>query len=76
MNQKKIDGLSERILNEIISAMSCLTLYLGHRLNLFQSIFESGPVTSIELSKETGYSERYLREWLECMTVLDYIEFI
>jgi hypothetical protein len=56
--------------------MSCLTLYLGHRLNLFQSIFESGPVTSIELSKETGYSERYLREWLECMTVLDYIEFI
>jgi ubiquinone/menaquinone biosynthesis C-methylase UbiE len=75
MNQKKIDELSERILSETVSAMSCLTLYLGHRLNLFQSILESGPITSIELSKKTGYSERYLREWLECMTVLDYIEY-
>ena len=75
MNQKKINDLSERIFNETVSAMSCLTLYLGHRLNLFQSIFEAGPITSIELSKNTGYSERYLREWLECMAVLDYIEY-
>ena len=33
MNQKKINDLSERIFNETVSAMSCLTLYLGHRLN-------------------------------------------
>jgi ubiquinone/menaquinone biosynthesis C-methylase UbiE len=74
MNQQKIDQLTERILNETLSAMSCLNLYLGHRLNLFQSIAESGPTSSIELSNKTKYSERYLREWLECMTVLGYIE--
>jgi ubiquinone/menaquinone biosynthesis C-methylase UbiE len=74
MNQQKIDQLAERILNETLSAMSCLNLYLGHRLNLFQSIVESGPVSSAELSNKTKYSERYLREWLECMTVLGYIE--
>src|ERR671918_3066280 len=75
MNQQKIDQLTERILNETLSAMSCLNLYLGHRLNLFQSIAESGPISSIELSNKTKYSERYLREWLECMTVLGYIEY-
>ena len=74
MNQQKIDQLTERILNETLSAMSCLNLYLGHRLNLFQSIAESGPISSIELSNKTKYSERYLREWLECMTVLGYID--
>src|SRR5215208_2719310 len=74
MNQQKIDQLTERILNETLSAMSCLNLYLGHRLNLFQSIADSGPTSSIELSNKTKYSERYLREWLECMTVLGYIE--
>ena len=74
MNQQKIDQLTERILNETLSAMSCLNLYLGHRLNLFQSIVESGPISSVELSNKTKYSERYLREWLECMTVLGYIE--
>ena|SRR5215204_1247401 len=74
MNQQKIDHLTERILNETLSAMSCLNLYLGHRLNLFQSIDDSGPISSTELSNKTKYSERYLREWLECMAVLGYIE--
>src|SRR5215210_2477788 len=74
MNQQKIDQLTERILNETLSAMSCLNLYLGHRLNLFQSIAESGPISSTELSNKTKYSERYILEWLECMTVLGYIE--
>lgn len=53
MNQRKINDLYGRIFNETVSAMSCLTLYLGHRLNLFQSIFEAGPITSMELSKKT-----------------------
>jgi C-5 cytosine-specific DNA methylase/winged helix-turn-helix protein len=73
MNQQKIEQLTERILNETLSAMSCLNLYLGHRLNLFQSIVESGHISSAELSNKTKYSERYLREWLECITVLGYI---
>ena len=75
MNQQKIEQLTERILNETLSAMSCLNLYLGHRLNLFQSIVESGHISSAELSNKTKYSERYLREWLECMTVLGYIDY-
>ncbi len=75
MNQQKIDQLAERILHETVSGMSCLNLYLGHKLNLFQSLVESGPITPAELSTKTKYSERYLREWLECMTVLGYIEY-
>jgi len=75
MNQQKVDQLAERILNETVSGMTCLNLYLGHKLNLFQSLVESGPITSAELSNKTKYSERYLREWLECMTVLGYIDY-
>ena len=75
MNQKKIDEISERILNETNAAMSCLNLYLGYKLNLFIHIVEAGPVTSTELADKTKYSERYLREWLECMTVLNYIDY-
>jgi ubiquinone/menaquinone biosynthesis C-methylase UbiE len=75
MNQQKVDQLAERIINETNSAISCLTLYLGHKLDLFNSLKERGPVTSSELAAKTNYSERYLREWLECMTVNGYIEF-
>ena len=75
MNQQKVDQLAERIINETNSALSCLTLYLGHRLDLFNSLKETGPVTCTELAAKTNYSQRYLREWLECMTVNEYIEY-
>jgi 2-polyprenyl-3-methyl-5-hydroxy-6-metoxy-1,4-benzoquinol methylase len=75
MNQNIVDNLAERIINETNSAVSCLTLYLGHKLDLFNSLKSEGPVTSEELSKKTKYSERYLREWLECMTANGYIDY-
>ncbi len=75
MNQNTVNQLSERIINETNSAISCLTLYLGHKLNLFNLLKSEGPVTSEELSKKTKYSERYLREWLECMTANGYIDY-
>ena len=75
MNQNIVDKLAERIINETNSAMSCLTLYLGHKLDLFNSLKSEGPIASEELSKKTKYSERYLREWLECMTANGYIDY-
>jgi hypothetical protein len=72
MNQNIVDQFAERIINETNSAISCLTLYLGHKLDLFNSLKKEGPITSEELSKKTKYSKRYLREWLECMTVSNY----
>jgi ubiquinone/menaquinone biosynthesis C-methylase UbiE len=75
MNQNIVDQLAERVINETNSAISCLTLYLGHKLDLFNSLRKGGPITTGELSKKTKYSERYLREWLECMTVNGYIDY-
>src|ERR687895_258512 len=75
MNQNIVDKLAERIINETNSSISCLTLYLGHKLDLFNSLKRDGPIASEELSKKTKYSERYLREWLECMTANGYIDY-
>jgi ubiquinone/menaquinone biosynthesis C-methylase UbiE len=73
-DQTKIDEFAERILKETNAGMSCLNLYLGHRLGLFRTIADSGPVTSIELSRATNCSERYLREWLGCMAAGGYLD--
>src|ERR687895_713120 len=75
MNQNIVDKLAERIINETNSSISCLTLYLGHKLDLFNSLKRDGPITSEELSKKTKYSERYLREWLKCMAANGYIDY-
>jgi 2-polyprenyl-3-methyl-5-hydroxy-6-metoxy-1,4-benzoquinol methylase len=74
MDEAKLNAFSERILNEVNTAMSCLNLYLGHRLGLYKAMADSGPATPSELARRTGYSERYLREWLECMAVSGYVD--
>ncbi|UCC92917.1 MAG: methyltransferase domain-containing protein, partial [Thermoplasmata archaeon] len=56
------------------TSMSVMNLYLGHRLGLWRSMVDAGPVTSGQLASRTGYDERYLREWLDAMTVNGYIE--
>ena len=75
MNQNTVDQLAERIINGTNSVISCLTLYLGHKLDLFNSLRKEVSITSEELSEKTKYSERYLREWLECMTANGYIHY-
>ncbi|MFQ5944546.1 MAG: class I SAM-dependent methyltransferase [Anaerolineales bacterium] len=74
MDQKKVDAFAERLLNEVNAAVSCLNLYLGHRLGLYQAMADAGSVTPAELAGRTGYTERYLREWLECMAVGGYLD--
>ena len=67
-------ALAGRVGDEVSVAMSVLNLYLGYRLELFRAMEEVGPCTAEELARATGMSERYLREWLECMASCRYIE--
>ena len=74
LDQARIDALSERLFSEVNASMSCLSVHLGDRLGLFGALVDSGPVTPTQLAERTGLSERYLREWLECMTVGGYVD--
>jgi len=74
LDETKVGALGERILDEVNAGMSCLNLYVGHRLGLFRALQGAGDVTPADLTALTGYDERYLREWLECMAVNGYID--
>ncbi len=75
MDIQKAEGFAERVLTEVNGAMSVLNIYIGHKLGLYRSLAESGLVTPAQLAQKTGYSERYLREWLECMAVGGYLDY-
>jgi SAM-dependent methyltransferase len=75
LDRSKVDSLAERVFSDVNGALSCLNVYLGHRLGLYKALAEAGPVTSAELSRRTAYSERYLREWLTCMAAGGYIDY-
>ncbi|MEE9592655.1 MAG: SAM-dependent methyltransferase, partial [Thermoplasmata archaeon] len=67
------EALSDRIVHDINGAMSTLTLYIGLQLGLFEALSKAGKATSDELARETGLSERYLREWLGAMVAGEYL---
>src|SRR5262249_31592409 len=50
-------------------------LVLGDRLGIYKAMADSQPVTSAELAKRTGLSERYLREWLNANAASGYISY-
>lgn len=52
------------LLNILNNGFQTILLSMGHRLGLFDVVLKHGPATSQTLAKESGYAERYVREWL------------
>ncbi len=75
MNQQKLDQLLDRVVVDLAAAEASVATYLGDRLGLYESMAETGPVTSAELADRTGFEERYVREWLHCQTAGHYVDY-
>lgn len=64
-----------KVINDFGAAASGALVILGDRLGLYQSLAESGPLTSKALASTTGLDERYLREWLSAQAASGYIDY-
>jgi SAM-dependent methyltransferase len=71
---RKRDAFVERMLASTAGTFDIFTIYIGDRLGFYQSMADTGPLTSIELSAATQTDERYVREWLEQQTVAGILE--
>lgn len=74
MEGEKLEKFTEKILSDVNAAMSCLNLYIGHRLNLFKALQVLGNTDAEGLAQYSQTHERYIREWLECMAAGAYID--
>lgn len=63
-----IEELSGRLFLEGVGAIHMSTLYLGHKLGLFQALVTDGPLTATGLAQHCGLDEWYVREWLQAET--------
>lgn len=63
------DALTGRLIHAATETMNLFAVFIGDQLGLYEALAEAGPLTSVELSKKTATSERYVREWLEQQTV-------
>lgn len=63
-----VDGFEERLVAALNEAGMLLMTSIGHRLGLFSVLAGSTRMTSEGLAERTGFTERYIREWLGAMT--------
>lgn len=58
------EEITERLMDDAVTAMETLTTALGVRLGLYRAL-SAGPADARALAKTTGVHPRYAREWLE-----------
>jgi SAM-dependent methyltransferase len=60
---------------EIGAAFNGVLVVLGDRLGLYKAMAGAGPMTSEDVARKTGMSERYLREWLSAQAAGGILEY-
>ena len=64
-----VEAFGDRMVHMLSEACTALLTSIGHRTGLFDALAAAGPVTSAGLSDAAGLQERYVREWLNGLTV-------
>jgi 2-polyprenyl-3-methyl-5-hydroxy-6-metoxy-1,4-benzoquinol methylase len=71
----KVGAFAGRMVDLMNASMLGLMTSVGHRTGLFDTMATLPPSTSDQIAKATGLNERYVREWLNAMTVGRFIEY-
>lgn len=67
------EAFTGRFLNDMSGGMVSVLCALGDQLGLFRTLAEHGPADSAGLAARTGLDERYVREWLLCLSSAGYL---
>ena len=75
IDQAKLEKFMGQAVGEMGAAMNAALVILGERLGLYKAMAGAGPLTSAELARKTGTTERYVREWLAAQAAGDYVAY-
>jgi SAM-dependent methyltransferase len=71
----KLNAFMGKMVSDLGAAMNASLILLGDKLGLYKTLAEKGPMTSAELAKASGTTERYVREWLASQAASGYVEY-
>ena len=73
--QQKIERFAGQVVTDLAAAMAGVMTNLGHKLGLYRTMAESGPINAEELARRTATNERSVREWLNGQVAGGYVLF-
>lgn len=75
LDQGRVDAFAERLLGVLNDAAIGLSITIGHRTGLFDTMSKMPPATSHDIAAKAKLTERYVREWLGAMVTGRVIEY-
>lgn len=69
VNLQQAEAFAERMLGMLNEGALALMTSIGHQTGLFDTLAQLPPATSGQIAAAAGLDERYVREWLNAMTV-------
>jgi len=70
----RAERFAEQMTRALNGAALGLMTSVGHRTGLFDVMRERAPASSVEIARQAGLAERYVREWLGAMTSAGVVE--
>jgi SAM-dependent methyltransferase len=71
----KLNEFVFRAVDEVGATLNAALVVMGDKLGLYRAMAGAGPLTSVELARRTGVSERYVREWLNAQAAGGYVTY-
>ena len=75
VDEEKLMGYVHQAVGDFGALLCAALINIGDKLNLFQAMAGSGPMTAAELAKKTGTTERYVREWANGLAAAGYLDY-
>ncbi len=75
INQEKLNEFLDKTVGDLAAGYGGVMVSIGDKLGLYKAMAGAGPLTSDEVSKKTGCTERYVREWLNSQAAAGYIDY-
>ncbi len=75
IDEAKLMAFVHRTLSDMAATLTASLVVIGDKLGLYRTMASAGAVSSSELARRTGTSERYVREWLAAQAAAGYVDY-
>src|ERR1700737_4399810 len=75
LDEAKLNAFVGRMLGDLGALTNSVLVRLGDQLGLYKALMKAGSTDSTALAKQTGTSERLVREWLSAQAAQGYVTY-
>lgn len=75
IDEAKLESFMHKVVGDMGAIISAPLMVIGEKLGLYRAMAGAGPLSSDDVAKRSGASERYVREWLANQAAGGYVAY-